>query len=130
VEYAKDDGTWGGAGTVTGNNKVQFKVPFTSSVNTKAVKITVKKAQASALGEWTRISEVYPALVDANVPPSVVVDFGKVVVGYLNIDFSGATNNKPGVQLAFSETTEFLTSVSDFTRSDNVSRLFNVHVLC
>lgn len=53
--------------------------------------------------------------------PSVVVDFGQNVVGYLQIDFAGASDNFPGIQLGFSETLEYLTNTSDFTRSDNVS---------
>lgn len=120
VEYLKADNTWATGGTVTGNADVQFKVPFSSTVSTKMVKITVTKDQAVSVGEYTRISEVYPGLVDTVTKPSLIVDFGKVVVGFLNIAFSGASNNKPGIQLAFSETTEFLTTISDFTRSDNV----------
>jgi hypothetical protein len=58
--------------------------------------------------------------------PTVVVDFGLNVVGFLSIDFSGASNSTPGfpgIRLAFSETIQYgyLTDTSDFTRSKNVS---------
>ncbi|PHH66618.1 hypothetical protein CDD81_6455 [Ophiocordyceps australis] len=55
-------------------------------------------------------------------PPSLVVDFGRVVVGLLEIDFGGSHNlsaARPGIRLAFSETLEFLSHRSDYTRSDN-----------
>lgn len=56
--------------------------------------------------------------------PSVVLDFGQNYAGILSIDFDGAqtagdTHGLPGITLAFSETLEFLTNRSDFTRSDN-----------
>ncbi|TVY45561.1 hypothetical protein LOCC1_G004021 [Lachnellula occidentalis] len=54
--------------------------------------------------------------------PTIVVDFGKNIVGFLSIQFDGAYNSTPGdpsVRLAFSETLEYLTNVSDFSRSDN-----------
>lgn len=53
--------------------------------------------------------------------PSVVVDFGQNVVGLLTIDFAGATSfadGYPGLRLAFSETLQYLTDRSDYTRSD------------
>lgn len=55
--------------------------------------------------------------------PSVVVDFGQNVVGIVYINFAGSTNSSegfPGLKLAFSETQQFLTNTSDFTRSDNM----------
>lgn len=52
--------------------------------------------------------------------PTVVVDFGQNVVGFLEIKFAGATSNSPGIRLAFSETIEYLSNISDFSRSDNV----------
>ncbi|TAQ89704.1 hypothetical protein B7494_g1991 [Chlorociboria aeruginascens] len=55
----------------------------------------------------------------ADDPPTVVVDFGQNVVGFLSIDFDGASTNSPGIRLAFSETLQYLTNVSDFSRSDN-----------
>ena len=53
--------------------------------------------------------------------PSIVIDFGQNIVGYLSVSFAGASNNTPGVQLAFSETLEYLTDKCDFTRGYNVS---------
>ncbi|KAJ5805263.1 hypothetical protein N7474_011150 [Penicillium riverlandense] len=55
--------------------------------------------------------------------PSVIVDFGQNVVGIVAISFAGSTNSSagfPGLKLAFSETQQYLTNVSDFTRSDNL----------
>lgn len=60
--------------------------------------------------------------------PSLVLDFGRNYAGVLSIDFAGAepfsqglsnTTSLPGITLAFSETLQFLTNRSDFTRSDN-----------
>ncbi|KAJ0109648.1 hypothetical protein J7T55_014210 [Diaporthe amygdali] len=60
--------------------------------------------------------------------PSLVLDFGQNYAGILSIDFAGAepsdpdlsnTMALPGITLAFSETLQFLTNRSDFTRSDN-----------
>ena len=51
--------------------------------------------------------------------PSITLDFGINIVGYLQVSFAGASKNSPGVKLAFSETKEYLTNISDFTRSDN-----------
>ncbi|TVY80475.1 hypothetical protein LSUE1_G006055, partial [Lachnellula suecica] len=57
-----------------------------------------------------------------DVPPTIVVDFGQNIAGFLSIRFGGAHNatpGLPGIRLAFSETLEYLTNVSDFSRSDN-----------
>ena len=51
--------------------------------------------------------------------PSVTLDFGQNIVGFVQIHFAGASNNSPGIRLTFSETKEYLKNVSDFTRSDN-----------
>lgn len=60
--------------------------------------------------------------------PSLVLDFGRNYAGVLSIDFAGAepsgqglsnTTSLPGITLAFSETLQFLSNRSDFTRSDN-----------
>lgn len=54
--------------------------------------------------------------------PGFIVDFGQNYAGYLSIRLEGRTNSstkRPGLRLAFSETLEFLTDRSDFTRSDN-----------
>lgn len=71
--------------------------------------------------------------IDDEVMPSIVLDFGQNYVGILSIDFagsevfdgSGAAPNQtsdalPGITLAFSESLEYLTNRSDFTRSDNL----------
>ncbi|KAF2094246.1 glycoside hydrolase family 78 protein [Rhizodiscina lignyota] len=51
--------------------------------------------------------------------PSVTLDFGQNIVGYPQISFSGTSANHPGIRLVFSESTQYLTNVSDFSRSDN-----------
>lgn len=56
--------------------------------------------------------------------PSLVVDFGQNAVGIVSITFAGSSNSSkglPGLKLAFSETQQYLTNVSDFTRSDNMA---------
>src|SRR5256885_461744 len=115
------DGTaWQPAATVSGNTDVQRAVPFAQPVATSQVRITVTRDQQTPSGEFTRISEVWPGVVAADPPvPEVVVDFGKVVAGYPRISFTGASANHPGVRLAFSESTQYLSNRSDFTRSDN-----------
>jgi hypothetical protein len=71
-----------------------------------------------APGHGVTTLSVYPP---QGLIPSVVVDFGQPVVGFLSIDFAGASNNSPGIRLAFSETLQYLSDVSDFSRSYNVS---------
>lgn len=61
--------------------------------------------------------------------PSIVLDFGQNYAGILSINFAGAevissssssnASALPGITLAFSESLEYLTNRSDFTRSDN-----------
>lgn len=51
-------------------------------------------------------------------PPSVVLDFGINVVGFLQIAFNGASSNTPGLRLSFSETLQFLGDLSDYSRSN------------
>lgn len=53
---------------------------------------------------------------------TMVLDFGQNIVGFLSIKFAGASANA-GIRLAFSETIQYgyLTNVSDFSRSDNVT---------
>jgi hypothetical protein len=58
-----------------------------------------------------------------DLAPTVVVDFGQNIAGYLSISFGGSSNStpgRPGIRLAFSETLEFLTDKSDFSRGYNV----------
>ena len=114
-----DGSAWTTQATVTGNTDVQRAVTFTAPVTTTQVRINVTKDQASAKGEYTRINEIWPGVVAADPPaPSITLDFGKVVVGYPRISFAGASGNNPGVRLAFSETLQYLSDRSDFTRSD------------
>ncbi|PBP21174.1 alpha-L-rhamnosidase [Diplocarpon rosae] len=61
---------------------------------------------------------------DADVAPALVVDWGQNVAGFLSLDFGGAFNATPGfpgIRLAFSETQQFLSNVSDFSRSQNIA---------
>ncbi|MFE7170005.1 alpha-L-rhamnosidase C-terminal domain-containing protein [Streptomyces sp. NPDC057616] len=109
---------WKTAATVSDNDVIQRAVPFAAPVSTTRVRITVTAVQDTPHGAFTRINEVWPEPVEAVQPPSVTVDFGKVVVGYPRIRFTSASANSPGVRLAFSETRQFLTERSDFTRSD------------
>ncbi|KAF2807378.1 Six-hairpin glycosidase [Mytilinidion resinicola] len=51
--------------------------------------------------------------------PTITIDFGINVVGFPIFTFAGASSNNPGIRVAFSETKEYLTDRSDFTRSDN-----------
>ncbi|HEY0496761.1 MAG TPA: alpha-L-rhamnosidase C-terminal domain-containing protein [Kutzneria sp.] len=104
--------------TVTGNSLPQLAVRFPRPVTTTQFRITVTRDQSTGKGEFTRINEVWPGLVADPVAPSVVVDFGKVVVGYPKLAFAGASANRPGVRLSFAESQQYLGDRSDFTRSD------------
>ncbi|KAL1971359.1 hypothetical protein VTN77DRAFT_311 [Rasamsonia byssochlamydoides] len=75
-------------------------------------------SNAEALITREGVTRLYRAASSDDVP-QVVLDFGQNVVGFLQISFAGASANNPGIRLAFSETQEYLTKVSDFTRSDN-----------
>jgi hypothetical protein len=112
------NGAWQNAATVSDNDVIQRAVPFATTFSTTQVRITVTAVQDTPRGAFTRINEVWPEAVQPVVAPSVTVDFGKVVVGYPRIRFTSASGNSPGVRLAFSETKQFLTDRSDFTRSD------------
>ncbi|KAH8696092.1 alpha-L-rhamnosidase [Talaromyces proteolyticus] len=115
-----DGSNWTEAGSITGNNATRCRVPFSQNITTNQVRLTVTQDQAGSKGEYTRVTELWPALVaDDSAVPEIVLDFGKNVVGFLQIDFASGSNNAPGIQLAFSETLQYLTSVSDFSRSDN-----------
>lgn len=57
--------------------------------------------------------------------PTIVVDWGMNIAGFLSINFGGSYNTSiglPGIRLAFSETLQYLTDRSDFSRSDNVGK--------
>jgi hypothetical protein len=113
-----DGAAWQLAGTVTNNSAVQVPVPFAAPVTTTQVQISVTLDQDTPQGQYTRINELWPGIVEPVTPPSLTVDFGKVVVGYPRVKFAWASDNNPGMRLAFSETTAYLTDRSDFARSD------------
>ncbi|MYS19563.1 F5/8 type C domain-containing protein, partial [Streptomyces sp. DvalAA-14] len=113
-----DGSAWQPAATVTGSTAVREAVPFAATVSTTRVRINVTADQNTPQGEFTRINEVYPGVLPDDDIPRIVVDFGKVVVGYPHVRFASASDNSPGVRLAFSETLQFLTDRSDFTRAD------------
>lgn len=54
-------------------------------------------------------------------PPAVILDFGINVVGFLRVAFNGATANRPGIRIAFSETLQFLSDLSDYSRSNGAN---------
>lgn len=123
VEVLQCDRSWVLAGAITNNEAARIQVPFIPTIRAHGVRISITQDQLSSQREATKINEVWPGLIDdPPLPPSVVVDFGKPVVGFLSISFAGASSNHPGIRLAFSEMTEYLTDVSDFTRSYNVSQ--------
>jgi len=113
-----DGSAWQPAGAVTGNSAVQVPISFAASVTTTQVRLTVTLDQATPQGQFTRVNELWPGLVETVVPPSVTLDFGQVVVGYPRVKFAWASSNHPGVRLAFSETTQYLSNRSDFIRND------------
>ncbi|PQE32565.1 alpha-L-rhamnosidase A protein [Rutstroemia sp. NJR-2017a WRK4] len=78
---------------------------------------SVKNADA-LLSPGGRVATLTRAAGSSTVP-SITVDFGLNVAGYLSIKFAGASKQSPGIRLAFSETLQYLTDVSDFSRSDN-----------
>ncbi|MGW2282415.1 alpha-L-rhamnosidase-related protein, partial [Streptomyces sp. NPDC001770] len=117
VEVWSDD-SWRLVATISDNDVVQRAVPFKASVRASRVRVAVTEVQETSQGVFTRINEVWPEAVVVEEPPSVMVDFGRVVVGYPRIRFSSASDNSPGVRVAFSETRQFLSERSDFTRSD------------
>lgn len=72
----------------------------------------VDGTQPTVLTRWTTTDDV----------PSLVIDFGQNIAGYINIDFAGSASlntSLPGLRLAFSETLRYLGVSSDFTRSYN-----------
>ncbi|QKX61787.1 uncharacterized protein TRUGW13939_08943 [Talaromyces rugulosus] len=111
--------SWAVSGSITGNNETRCQVPFSQNVTTDQIRLTVTADQPSASGDYTRVVELWPGLVP--LIPSVVLDFGQDVVGFLQIEFAGASTNAPGIRIAFSETLEYLTDVSDYSRSERGS---------
>jgi hypothetical protein len=102
-------------------------VPPVSIVSSyTAGNVTNPDGLLAAGGDATVLTRPVPASGGTDVTPVVVVDFGQNIVGYLSINFAGASNDSAGltgIRLAFSETIDYgyLTNVSDFSRSDNVS---------
>jgi hypothetical protein len=87
-------------------------------------------------GKSTVFTRAVPAsnATGEDVAPMIVVDFGQNIVGFLSISFGGSYNSTPGlpsIRLAFSETLEYLTDVSDFSRSYNVRFhfIFQPHIM-
>ena len=66
-------------------------------------------------------------LREEDAVPSLVIDFGQNLAGLVSITFAAGAYSTdgsgalPGLSLAFSETLQFLTDRSDFTRSDHLS---------
>jgi hypothetical protein len=116
-----DGDAWKPAGTVTGNSSVQRRVQFAAPVTTSQIRITVTRNQAAGKGNYTRVNEVWPGLVPDEPVASVTLDFGQVVVGYPKFDFAGSSGTRPGIRpgirLAFSESQQYLSDVSDYSRS-------------
>lgn len=118
-----DGDAWQVQATISGNTEVHRQIPFDHTVSTTRVRLNITKDTETTQGEYSRVTELYPGLVanPSDTVPSVIVDFGKVVVGYPVIHFaasSPSTDGKgPGVRLAFSESREYLTDVSDYSRS-------------
>ena len=115
---ALEGGTLQTVATVTGNAAVQVPVSFSTPVTTTEIRITVTLDQSSPEGDFTRINEVYPAVIPVQPAPSITLDYGKDVVGFPQLSFAGASGGSPGIRVAYSETKQYLTDRSDFTRSD------------
>ncbi|WP_344819473.1 alpha-L-rhamnosidase C-terminal domain-containing protein [Actinoplanes cyaneus] len=111
-----DGAAWHPAATVTGNSAVQAPVRFTTPVTTSGVRLTVTRTQDTPRGQYTRVNALWPGIVEPETPPSVTVDFGRIVVGYPRVTFARASDDHPGVRLAFSETLRFLSDRSDYSR--------------
>lgn len=95
------------------------RAPPSSDVRpVKVVNITGNVTNANALVTQGG-STTFARRSTGDIVPSVTLDFGQVIVGYPQISFESASNNHPGLRLTFSESTEYLTNVSDFTRSNN-----------
>ncbi|MEP7184376.1 MAG: alpha-L-rhamnosidase C-terminal domain-containing protein [Rhodanobacter sp.] len=108
---------WQVAAVVTGNRDLQRAVTFKRPSRTSQIRLTViPEADSRAAA---RVAAIWPGVIHDDPPPSVVLDFGKLMAGDLHVVFAGASKNHPGVRLAFSATRQYLGERSDFTRSDN-----------
>ena len=100
------------------------RAPSSSIVQPKSILSTETKgdvANPNGLVDGSAVTVLTRGNINDDIP-SLVVDFGQNVVGTLSIDFAGSVNASdsfPGLKLAFSETQEYLTELSDFTRSNN-----------
>jgi len=128
IEVLQTNGSWTRVAAVTNHTAARIQVPFVRATQAYGVRLIITQDESSSSKECIRINEVWPGIFeDPPAPPSVVVDFGMPVVGFLSISFAGASSNRPGIRLAFSEMTEYLTDVSDFTRSYNVGLTTDAH---
>lgn len=112
---------WQMAAVVTDNRDLQRAVTFKQPVLTDRIRISVMSEAGSHAS--ARIAAIWPGVIHDDPPPAIVLDFGKIVVGHLHLEFAGASENHPGVRVAFSATREYLGERSDFTRSDNGDRI-------
>ncbi|ESZ97498.1 glycoside hydrolase family 78 protein [Sclerotinia borealis F-4128] len=83
------------------------------SVVTTSGKVTNPNALLQQGGQVTTLTRDSGSI---NIP-SITLDFGQNTVGYLSINFAGALGT-PGIRLAFSETLQYLSDTSDFSRSN------------
>lgn len=116
VDIWQGDG-WQRAAVVTDNKNLQRAVAFKQAVHTDRIRLEVMPESGSR--GTARIAAIWPGVIHDDPPPSIVLDFGKLVAGHLHIVFAGASKNHPGVRMAFSATRQYLGERSDFTRSDN-----------
>lgn len=112
---------WQEVASVTGNRSLQRAVAFRQRVRTDRIRISVTSVAGSHAA--ARIAAIWPGVIHDDPPPGIVLDFGKMVVGHLHLEFAGASKNHPGIRVAFSATRQYLGERSDFTRSDNGDRI-------
>ncbi|WP_240922609.1 alpha-L-rhamnosidase C-terminal domain-containing protein [Oleiagrimonas sp. C23AA] len=115
---ARQDGAWKRVASVHGNKQLQVAVTFPRAVTARRWRIDVPVAK-NADSARIKLAEIWPGALHDAPPPSVVLDFGKVVVGYPRLHFAAGSTPGTGLRLAFSETRQYLGERSDFTRSDN-----------
>lgn len=115
------NGRWQAAAVVAGNRDLQRAVAFQQPAFTDRIRISVMSEAGSHA--TARIAAIWPGVIHDDPPPAIVLDFGKIVAGRLHLVFAGASENHPGVRVAFSATRQYLGERSDFTRSDNGDRI-------
>jgi hypothetical protein len=111
------------------------RAPSSRTVPPKAILSQYTKGNVTNAGALVNGGGGLTALTrtsSASEVPTVVIDFGQNIVGLLEIGFAGSTSyatpGYPGLKLSFSETLEFLTNRSDFTRSDNGGGVCCIHM--